>query len=305
MKRTFALLLSVLFLLTALPMGGLAVAADAAEYPYLKLGVTTEAVVEDNFTCFSFIPSLNGYYAFYSTAYEDTHGYLYDADGNELAYDDQSGGNNDFRIVRHLIEGETYLLKAGYYSGESGSFPVCVEMIENPRVITNVEFRDVEMLEESAKEGASVRSVIHYSDGTVEEETSRWLQDDLGDYYVDMEYEIPREEWVSGGTYNVTARIETGNQTFTGTYTVTVIDTPIESITFNPVSVIENVNGYWTTEEYWNDETGEREEKEYFYYDNIYPTATVVMKDGTIYRNILEIESEFWTQKSGRSSNCS
>ncbi len=55
----------------------------------------------------------------------DTIGALYDANGFEVAYDDQSGGNNNFRIQQEVPAG-TYYLEARIFGGETGSYTMHV-----------------------------------------------------------------------------------------------------------------------------------------------------------------------------------
>ena len=54
-------------------------------------------------------------WTFTSRAYRDTHAWLLDANGGQIAYDDQSGDNGDFRIEYYLEAGQTYTLRVGFY----------------------------------------------------------------------------------------------------------------------------------------------------------------------------------------------
>ncbi len=68
------------------------------------------------------------------------------------------------------------------------------------------------------------------------------------------------------------------------TYEIEIIDTPIESVTVEPIILIENTNGYLRTDVVWDDELEEYvETPEYFYYYDTHPQGVVItLKDGTI-----------------------
>ena len=67
-----------------------------------------------------FTPTEDATYVFYSSASEgrtyDIYGYIYDAQNNELAHDDDGGENGNFRITYDLKAGETYILVSRFYS---------------------------------------------------------------------------------------------------------------------------------------------------------------------------------------------
>ncbi len=100
--------------------------------------------------------------------------------------------------------------------------------------------------------------------------------------------------WIKGNTYQINASI----LGYDFTYEVEVIDTPIASITHDSLSIIENTNGYFTTSQIYNEETGSYETSPEFYiYNNYVPRNFVItMKDGTVYNNTT-IEwngSQYW-----------
>ena len=61
-------------------------------------------------------PEKTGNYVIKSFAYADTYGYLYDEYGNQICYDDDGGHNNNFRMTCYLEAGNTYVIKARWYS---------------------------------------------------------------------------------------------------------------------------------------------------------------------------------------------
>jgi hypothetical protein len=70
-----------------------------------------------------------GTYAFVSNSSFDTFGYLYSPtfdpaypNSNVIAYDDDSGGNSQFRINEYLQYGTYILVVTTYAAGQRGSF---------------------------------------------------------------------------------------------------------------------------------------------------------------------------------------
>ena len=95
----------------------------------LTLYEETSAVIanERGLAYFRFVPEETGEYIFQSLASEDTDtcAYLYDADFNELAYNDDGGEDLNFKIEYELIAGETYFFAARFLEeSTAGSFPV-------------------------------------------------------------------------------------------------------------------------------------------------------------------------------------
>ena len=65
----------------------------------------------------SFTPTITGYYVFESRYDQhDTYGYVYDDSWQLLAYNDDGGENNHFRIRHCFLEGQTYYLLARMYN---------------------------------------------------------------------------------------------------------------------------------------------------------------------------------------------
>ncbi|MGM9552706.1 MAG: Ig domain-containing protein [Faecousia sp.] len=71
---------------------------------------------------YAFLPEEDGWYAFFSESESDTYGILYDGSMNQLQSDDNDGENSNFKIIAELVGGETYLIKARFYSYGPGSF---------------------------------------------------------------------------------------------------------------------------------------------------------------------------------------
>ena len=293
MKRMIALLLSALFLLTMLPMGGLS--AAAAEYPYLQEGCTEMAVVtEEENAVFLFTPAETGYYAFYSMAEEDTYGYIKTIDEILEEENDDDGEGNNFRVKAQLTAGVTYRLEARFYSDGGGSFPVCIERVQ-PKTITAIEFLDQTVMAYQLSD-LELKMVVYYSDGSSEETDSHWLQDDTASYYGQILYgDQDVEQWTEGNTYTVTGYVwnqdEYNPVVFEGEFTVTVEESPVASVEVEPVTVLEHNNGYWETEWVWDEELETEVLQEYFYY-YLSPAITITMKDGEVFKDA--ISAIYW-----------
>ena len=76
--------------------------------------------------CIKFIPEESGEYYFFSDSAYDTYGIVYDSEMNQIASDDDSGGNYNFLISYELEKGKTYYLEVSFYSPQNGSFFVGV-----------------------------------------------------------------------------------------------------------------------------------------------------------------------------------
>ena len=73
---------------------------------------------------FCFIPSESGSYTIYSTDTVDTYGYLLDASGNVITYDDDSGDNRNFSLSYDLTAGTVYFYDVRYYDSDlTGTIP--------------------------------------------------------------------------------------------------------------------------------------------------------------------------------------
>ncbi len=85
----------------------------------------TIKVVAGSVTYLKFIPTESGSYTFTSSGSGDTYGFLYDANKNQLTYNDDGAGNRHFKVTYTLEAGKTYYWGARYYStSTSGSFDV-------------------------------------------------------------------------------------------------------------------------------------------------------------------------------------
>ena len=84
-------------------------------------------VAEGEYKSYTICPTESGTWTFTSCANSDTYAYLYDANGNELAYNDDGGSDNNFQIVYELQAGETYTLTIRWYNSyNAGNMPIII-----------------------------------------------------------------------------------------------------------------------------------------------------------------------------------
>ena len=253
---------------------------EVKDYPIISLGETAKAGIETEgrYAYYKFIPEKDGYYVFYSNAEDDTYGYIYDIEMNELTSDDDSGVNNNFKIKYKMNAGETYILAARYYSSSSvGSFDVT---IEETRGVTGLEVRTLPTRLDYVEGyvdgfislmGLSLR--VTWSDGTITD----WSYNDSYSNFIEDEW---LRYYVSYDSQNVVC-LECGEAETS--FTVNILENKVVSIEVfsgKMQTFTENQNGY--IDNRYNPETGEYED--FFYYHDSYPSNIVVKinySDGT------------------------
>ena len=127
MKRMKKLLATVLALAMVLGLGVTAYADEGV----LTLDVPASVVIDEEYeeVAYSFTPTKDGVYRFYSQGDVDARGVLYlgdPVDGEYLAYDDDGFENQNFQIYYKLDAGKTYYLLASCYSNALGEYTVTV-----------------------------------------------------------------------------------------------------------------------------------------------------------------------------------
>ena len=280
MKRLSAILLSVLFLLTMLPMGGLAVHADQEVVVYLEEGVYSEVTASSSYAaCMRFTPSESGYYLFETSYSYSASGTIYHNNGVVA-----QSNNSPLKMACYMDAGETYEVWMFTFQYQSTRFSARIKKFTG-KIMVDADFQDTMVL---ASELTYIPQYVEitYSDGTTNTSGYSYLSDAVSHYYADKTCDIPVEQWTVGNSYTVRAEIEINNQLIEDEYVVTVVDTPIASVEVEPVYLIENYNGYWDTDSVWNESTGQYEtSEEYFYYRNIFPdysNVVITLKDGTV-----------------------
>lgn len=85
-----------------------------------------------------FVPEITHEYIFQSVGTGNPYGYIYGADGSQLASDDNSGGNGQFKMAYTMTAGRTYYLGVRWYnSTDSGTIPVLLTLSDNHYFIRN------------------------------------------------------------------------------------------------------------------------------------------------------------------------
>lgn len=100
----------------------------------------TVEITGGSITYLKFVPTVSGNYSFTSVSSSDTYGYLYDADKNQITYNDDGGSGSNFLISYDLIKGTTYYFGCRYYStSTSGSFDVTLTLNSALETLTPTE----------------------------------------------------------------------------------------------------------------------------------------------------------------------
>ena len=272
MKKLLAILLSMLLLCGTLPLGTLSAMAGE-DVLSIQEGVDATANVTygGEYVDFLFTPTVSGFYSFASYGDEDTYGSILDADGNELAYNDDGGDNMQFKVFCYLEAGTPYVLRARYLGAErTGSFPVRVDRLS----VQDAAVEDVEMIENTngyeewfgyCYAPEQLELVLTYTDGTVERREISGFSTNA----YDMQNENP---WTVGNTYAVTAQ-------FMGVampVNITIVADPVDYIEVEDIVHVEG-SGDW--EYHWDDDT--QEEIPWMWYSCTPYNITVHLTDGT------------------------
>lgn len=133
LKRTLSLVLTVLMvtaLFTVAPLSVGAAETDAEAVgaePVIVPGQTVNAEIttDGEIAYIKFVPTKDMKIIVYSSSNEDTYGYFYDSQKNELDYNDDGGDNSNFKLTENVTANTTYYIGAKFYSdSETGTIPV-------------------------------------------------------------------------------------------------------------------------------------------------------------------------------------
>ena len=307
MKKVISLFLTVVMALSMFSC--LSVMAGAA---------TTDLVVDQEYivpsgTTKIFVPEESGHYKFTSKGYGDPR-ITINCLGGEYEFDDNNGLN--FSGTVELEAGEEVRCYLYNYDGEDCKFTitkvdlpesVSVNFTEPLEIVENISgyWNTAEIWNDATEEYVYVDFFVYnvpfqyfsgntitltYADGTSDVYTCDGVEyfNEQGevlrfDYYSDQSYE---NRWTIGSDNYFTLNVM-GTET---QIPVTIVEDPYESIEFvlaQPIEIIENTNGYWYSDEIWNEETEEYESVEYYnyYMPSIYNNGNQIVvnyKDGTI-----------------------
>lgn len=133
LKRTLSLVLTVLMvtaLFTVAPLSAGAAETDAEAVgaePVIVPGQTVNAEITTGgeIAYIKFVPTKDMKIIVYSSSNEDTYGYFYDSQKNELDSNDDGGDNSNFKLTENVTAYTTYYIGAKFYSKKTtGTIPV-------------------------------------------------------------------------------------------------------------------------------------------------------------------------------------
>lgn len=294
----------------------------------IYLDIEKAAVIDSNnqYAYFEFTPAETGTYTFSSISEDDTYGYIYDENMNELASDDGSGDDGNFSVKYKLQANTKYIFGCRYYStGNAGEFNVVVtknieirytpinpiEIIENTNGQWDKDNNDEDFYRYYTpwfmqgdvftiidKDGNSVKYTFISDDSGfdyfISEDGSTINPDDINLY--SNQYSNP---WTIDGENYLTIE-------YMGVDTqvpVSVVANQVASISFTPakpIEYIENTNGYWDT-----DDNGEEfyhyDDGEYLWFLFLQDGAviTVTDKDGSVVDYVFDVEGWKFISKDG------
>ncbi len=103
--------------------------ASTGDYPEIKLGntVTVNIKTEEEIAYLKFVPETDMTVCFYSVGDDDTYGYLYDENMDEIKTSDDDGTGSNFKINYRVSAGQLYYFGVKYYSDTTGSITVVLE----------------------------------------------------------------------------------------------------------------------------------------------------------------------------------
>ena len=123
-NKVLAVALAVLMLM----MTSIPAFADKHNYGEVEVGELINCNIVDENMEFTFVAPYTGEFLVEACQdvlfddYFDVYVYVYDAYGNEIAYDDDSGKNGGFAAPFIGYEGETYYIEIGTYSEQDSFF---------------------------------------------------------------------------------------------------------------------------------------------------------------------------------------
>lgn len=133
LKRTLSLVLTVLMvtaLFTVAPLSVGAAETDAEAVgaePVIVPGQTVNAEIttDGEIAYIKFVPTKDMKIIVYSSSNEDTYGFFYDSQKNELDSNDDGGDNRNFKLTENVTAHTTYYIGAKFLSvDETGTIPV-------------------------------------------------------------------------------------------------------------------------------------------------------------------------------------
>lgn len=153
MKKLLAIVLSMVLLICSMPL----MQANAVFYNGMfedqlySVSLSAEKPIEYR----AFYPEKSGYYAFYSECYDysDPFVYCYDENHNQLGYDDNNGGNENFCYIAYLEKDKAYNFEIGAKRFSSGKAIFNVTIIDLDKRIADINLGYTVSVTPSTKRG--------------------------------------------------------------------------------------------------------------------------------------------------------
>lgn len=265
LKKATAIALAVVMMFSTVVVGNTVqaenVSAQSTEYTPITVGQmqTVSITGEGQIAYFSFTPEESGVYIFQSSSagvYCDTCATVYQVtpEGMErVASDDDSGLENNFSLSYSYVAGETYILEARPYdSSFVGEFNVI--LTEPP--IESIVMKPISIIEKTdgywSGQGTENEYYYYHWYDSMEYTITMKNGDIVEGKGSSFEYngqwhsfswsggQSSSSPWTIGNTYSQTVKV----LDYETTVDITIVETPVQSIVVQPISIIENTCGF-------------------------------------------------------------
>ena len=292
LKKATAIALAVVMMFSTVA-GGNTVQAETSEMEYQDLVLDQEVSVtvdENNRgVYFSFTPETSDYYIFesFNAPYElDPYVDIYemtDTGLDPVERDDDGGGDRNFRLDYFLTAGETYY----YYIHHRGELAIgTYQVLLTVTPVASAVFEPISITEKGSGHYQTdykgeeyfyydnwqkdVSYTITMKDGGVAQGRG-WGFSYNNEYYpFEFKHNQDQDHWTIGNTYPVSV-VADGYQ---GQVQVSVVECPVQSVTIQPITIIENTTGSLNNQ---------GSDDEFFYYSWTHKiNATITMKNGDV-----------------------
>ncbi len=292
-RKAVSFILAFSMILSLSNVGIFVSANETTELTYQELSLdttTTVSVVEGNATTIlRFTPDETDAFIFESFCAYDTFVRLVDSEMNFIYSDDDSGDANNFQLAYTLEAGKTYCFEVIIRDGGWGDVDVMLSkspvanvvakpfaVFEGQYIFETTEF-DYELQEYLPVTKYCwwnhFEFTVTFEDGTSTECKGGFF---LNDEQVSINFsdsQKPNNEWSVGNTYTESIMI----LGVKAVVEISIIESPVESITVEPIVLYENTGGSYCSE--FNEETGQYDLEYYGYYWQSYLNYTIHFKD--------------------------
>ena len=220
-------IITIIAIIAALFITAISASAASEEYPAISCDTETEVYLNGTDITektFSFTPTEDGNYVFYSYGENDTYGYILDGNEEVIFENDDTAGNRNFKIAMKMTKGTTYLLRARFFDTSiEGAFWVKVEKCPTP---TSIAIEGEDVITSSVGENQKLK--VTFEPENAFTSSIEWSSDKPEIASVNEDGEI----WLlSPGKATITAKTNNG---VTDSVTINVVDvtdiTPEQSV---------------------------------------------------------------------------